>query len=720
MEKYRNASENERSVKEKMMKDRVNQFVLLGEKYRAKYNKKESRFRYNIDSFHIDEEECTIIIRGWGFSTVDWMPFDFRLPQGEGKPQYVRRIIRDDINDTFDIPKGEKLGFEIKIAEVNGSPKSLWLILKDKELIELPVRIKLTKEAGELTNMQFVNSAFSLCKRVGVREAFGVFSQKGKQYWNDYDLWVYENEKIKKKEINQQIQSFTHKPKVSIVVPVYNVDEKWMRKNIESIQAQLYTNWELCLADDCSPSPHIKRILTEYAQQDSRIKVTYRKENGHIAKATNSAIELATGDYIGFMDNDDELSPLALFEYVKLINEHPEAQFIYCDEDMIDTNGNRFNPFFKSNWNEKLLLGHNYITHFVVVRRDLLEKTGRLRTEMNGSQDYDFVLRATELTKDIYHIPKMLYHWRTIEGSVAENPEAKNYAYTAGKYALDDAMKRRGKSAEVFVGEKYGTYNIKYDLPPKTTVSIITVCMDATDEHSYSCLNKLLNNTTYDDLEIIAVNYNEDLICNDGNKVHYIYNNANRNENQLRNYAAQKAKGEFLIFLDEGIVPDEGNWLEQLLNEGLDETTGITGCKILNTNRKILNAGMAFNQDFTGIYYSHRGLSEDHLGYYYRLTLPQYVFAVGGGCLLIKKELFTAIGGFMTEVEGDLSAIDLCIKVREENKTVLWTPLPTLVSETASDDRKEVNKEQLEILLNRWTREQCTDNFTNPNIRDKY
>ena len=228
-----------------------------------------------------------------------------------------------------------------------------------------------------------------------------------------------------------------------MVVPVYNVDEKWLRACVDSLKNQLYSNWELCLADDASPKAHIKPLLQELAAEDERIKVVLREKNGHISEATNSAIEVATGEYIGFLDNDDILADTALLAVVSALNEDQNREFIYTDEDKLSMSGKRLIHFFKPNWNETLLLGHNYITHFVVVKRSIIEAIGGLRTEFNGSQDYDFVLRATEAAKEIYHIPNILYHWRTIETSVAMDPQSKEYAYVAGQNALQAALDRR-------------------------------------------------------------------------------------------------------------------------------------------------------------------------------------------------------------------------------------------------------------------------------------
>ncbi|NSS18000.1 glycosyltransferase, partial [Enterococcus faecalis] len=218
---------------------------------------------------------------------------------------------------------------------------------------------------------------------------------------------------------------------------------------------------------------HIKPMLEKYKELDQRIKVIYREENGHISEATNSALSIATGDFIGFMDNDDELAPQALYEVVKALNTDPTIDFLYTDEDKITENGRRFNAFYKSDWNPELILNHNYITHFVVVKRDLLEKVGGLNSAYNGAQDYDFVLRATEQAMKIKHIPGMMYHWRAIESSTALNPESKGYAYVAGQKAVQAATERRGLKAQVEIAEFYGSYKINYLYDHVPMVSLI-------------------------------------------------------------------------------------------------------------------------------------------------------------------------------------------------------------------------------------------------------
>ena len=692
-----------------------NLFLQL-EKQKSMIKKNNRFFFYNIDSMDYNIERNELKIVGWGFSTFDKSKLKFSLLEtAYNKSARFRRINREDVNDAHNIPKNEKLGFEILIPTKHDI-NSLWIVFKNNDNIILPVKID-KKNIGKYSITQYIKNAIKSANNIGIKNTIYQLKAQGRNIWNDYDLWIFQNETFSVDKIKKEIESFSIKPKISIVVPVYNVDEVWLRRNIESVRNQSYDNWELCLADDCSPAPHIKRVLNEYIKSDSRIKVVFREKNGHISRATNSALKMATGDFIGFMDNDDELAPNALFEYVKTINKYPDAEFLYCDEDMIDMKGRRFNPFFKSSWNEKLLLGHNYITHFVVVKSTLMDKVGLLRPEVNGSQDYDFVLRATEKTDKIFHISKILYHWRTIVGSVAENPEAKNYAYISGKKALEDALFRRRIKGTVEIGKEYGTYKLDYLEDKKPFVSIIIVNYFHKNNLAELMIHNLLLQTDYPDYEIILINF-EEINGIKSDKIRYEYNTAKRNYNQLRNFGASKARGDFLVFIDMGMELKSKDWLYELVNEGLYPGVGIVGCKILDCDGRVLNAGMRFEDDFSGIHYSHYGCTNDNIGYYYRLALPQYVFAVSNKCCLIQKDVFDSVDGFSKEYSGDLSAIDFCLKIREQNCNVVWTPYS--VCQSLENNEIMLKRDEMNSFEQKWNLDMLIDCYTNVNIKDKY
>lgn len=260
--------------------------------------------------------------------------------------------------------------------------------------------------------------------------------------------------------MEKEIESFGFKPLVSVVMTVYNIDRQWLERAIESVLAQVYGNWELCIVDDASPKPHIKEVLREYLAYDKRIKVKFLEENLGMSGSSNEALSLAVGEYVAFVDHDDELSRDSLFEVVKLLNRESRADVIFSDEDKLTLGGKRIRPVYKPGWDPELFLTYHYLCHLVVCRRELVMKVGGFRKGFEGSQDYDLVLRITELTDRIFHIPKVLYHWRMVPGSAALVVDAKKEAFEKSKQALRDAMKRRGINAEVIDGKSIGTFKV--------------------------------------------------------------------------------------------------------------------------------------------------------------------------------------------------------------------------------------------------------------------
>ncbi|HAX73971.1 MAG TPA: hypothetical protein DCY20_10650 [Firmicutes bacterium] len=326
-----------------------------------------------------------------------------------------------------------------------------------------------------------------------------------------YEDWIEQLEtKYITSEVQAEIEQLKIKPLISLVIPVYNVPEKYLRECVDSILNQYYQNWELCIADDCSTEPQVKKVLKEYEAKDNRIKVVYRKENGHISKATNSALELATGDFIGFVDNDDILKAEALFEVIKKINEQPDVDMIYSDEDkLVEDTGKRVDPYFKPDWSPDTFMSQMYTCHFAVYRADLVNEIGGIRVGYEGAQDYDFVLRFTEKTNKIAHIDKILYHWRIIPTSTAGGGSAKDYAFDAAVRAKYDAIKRRNLDAVLVEHPELGATNIKYRLKAEDFISIII----PTKNHGADvkkCIDSVYQKSTWRNFEIILVDNGSD------------------------------------------------------------------------------------------------------------------------------------------------------------------------------------------------------------------
>lgn len=687
----------------------------IAERLKAKYNKKEKLFLFSIDTIENNKEDKSVLIRGWGLCTLTFTPLQYLVQKEIKKKASFKRVVRTDVNEAFSLDEDLKSGFEIKIENYKVD-KYFELVLKTENGVILPIKVN-KKKIERVSVSEIIRNTKNDIKNEGIKETITKFNYKRRtKEWSDFGYWIYKNEKYSIDKVKNDIVNFQFLPKISIVVPVYNVEERWLRCFINSVINQYYINWELCIADDCSPSPHVKKVLDEYQLKDHRIKVLYRHENGHISEATNSAISLVTGDYVGFMDNDDELSPFALYEYVKAINEDSRRDFIYCDEDKIDTRGKRFDPFFKSSWNSELLHNHNYITHFVLVKKSLLDRIGLLKSEYNGSQDYDFILRATENAESIHHIPKLLYHWRTIEGSVAFNPQAKMYCYEAGKKALEDSLERHHIKGKVELGKFYGTYKTQFEFETEPKITIIVLL----EENEISTvLGKLENSIENSQIEFVfgikredASDQADERYKNKSNIIK-VYKNCDNNE--LKNYCAEIATGEYLLFLEKHVEIISRNWIKELINFSYNKKIGISGVKIVDEKNKILNVGMNF--DVNGkIRYSHQGCEDDgeYKGYYYRIVAPQYVFSVSDDCLLIKKDVFQLIGGYEKGWSFPLSAIDLCVKVKKQGYSVLFNPF-VKVKQTYKHKLLE-EKNELNRFKEKWSLDDLIDPYTNINL----
>ena len=663
--------------------------------------KKNSLFQYSIDAFDLDHEKNIVVIRGWGFSKSDNRRLNYDVPVEEGVYFKVARQDRFDVCDIFDLERDCKPGFIIEIEGVR-LKRYYHIILKTKTGVELLIKID-RFNLEQKSFKQKTKAELKSIRQLGIAEAYKKFIfHKSHRSSDDYDYWIYKNEKIDLEKIRQDINSFEITPKISVVVPVYNVEEKWLQKCIDSLRKQVYKNWELCIADDCSTKTYVRPLLEKMSQKDKRIKLIFRNENGHISQATNSAIDISTGEFIGFMDNDDELSPIALYEVIKAINDQSDIDFIYTDEDKINVKGKRFDPFFKPNWNPVLLCGHNYITHFVVVKRTLLDKVGALRSTMDGSQDYDFVLRATEQAKHIWHIPKILYHWRTIETSVASDPKSKEYAYTAGKKALEESLARKNLYGNVKMTQNYGAYKINYNYEIKPMLSII---LWGANKDIEKTVNAILDNADYSNFEILIPAEQKELLKYEDTRIRFL-------QSYSFNKRVEKSKGQYLLFLKNSILLEKKRNISELLNYGLKDGVGIVGGKIVTKENIVYNAGVWIDDENQQIHYTHRGCSDRSLGYYFRIVLPQNVFAVTEDCLLISKENYLKAGGINESLVDGLKGIDLCLKIRSMNLDIVWTPYFKGVEGCV--ENKLLTKQEYCKFNEVWPSEKRRDPYINP------
>ncbi len=559
---------------------------------------------------------------------------------------------------------------------------------------------------------------------------------KDKQTELVYNQWIKDriNIHILKGQYNSIIDSLQVKPLFSIVVPVYNPSVNYLKAAIDSVREQLYPNWELCIADDNSPNPEIQKVLAEYAATDSRVKVTFRKTNGHISANTNSALELATGDFIVFMDHDDLLTPNCLFEFVRHINQYPLDEIIYSDEDKIDDKGKYSSPHFKPNWAPDNLLSRNYIGHLTIMKKTLVDKIGGFRLGYEGSQDYDLLLRATELTTHIGHIPKVLYHWRIHELSVAApSGDAKPYAYVAALKALNDALVRRNTPGVAeYIPDTPGGYRIRYNITKPGKVSIII----PTKNHAElldKALTSIIKLTEYKDYEIILLNNNSDApdffeLVDRYTKTHSdifkCYDASFEfNFSKLMNFGRSKATGEYLLMLNNDVEVIHGDWVTQMMSFAQRDYTGAVGVKLLFPDDTIQHAGVVLGLGgaaahvFANVHRSERGY------FNYIKSLNNYS-SVTGACIMVRTALFDEVGGFDESLRVEYNDIDFCLKLITKGYFNVYVPDVELYHyESASRGQPYLNKknwEQHEIDYNifrgKWLNYINNDPFYNPNL----
>lgn len=480
-----------------------------------------------------------------------------------------------------------------------------------------------------------------------------------------YTKWIKKNEK----DISKA-SALKENPLISVVIPVYNVSEKMLTECIESVLNQTYKNWQLCLADDASTWDCVKEVLANY-EDHPQVKIVYRKENGHISQATNSALEVAEGEYVAFMDCDDMLSPNALYEVAKKINENPKYDFIYSDEDKIDEKGvKRFFPHFKAEWSPDTLMSMMYTSHLGVYRRSLVEEVGGLRTGFEGAQDYDLTLRVVEKTTEIGHIPKVLYHWRERKESTSANAMAKPYVLEAQKKAKEEALSRRGLKGEVVFDPDTVQFTVNYMPAEKPLISIIIPSKDNFFVYS-RCVTSIIKRTSYPNYEIVTIDNGSnpkskrkyENYCKKNN-VKYVYKKETFNFSAMCNKGVANSKGELLLFLNDDTEVITRDWLERMAGQALLAHTGAVGAKLYYPKSKTIQHCGVINRP-EGPSHILCQSEDDVVADFGRNRLCFNYAAVTGACLMIKRERFEQVGGLDESLPVAYNDVDLCFKLIE-------------------------------------------------------
>lgn len=550
----------------------------------------------------------------------------------------------------------------------------------------------------------------------------------------EYKRWVQQYEQLAGDDppINRLARP-TSRPLISVVMPVYDPPIEWLREAIDSVLRQQYSYWELCIADDASPNPEVARLLRHYADTDERIKLVVREKNGHISAASNTALDLATGDYVALLDHDDLLAPDALLEVAFALERFPDARLLYSDEDKIDAQGQRHSPHFKSGWNPELFLSQNYISHLGVFHRALLLEVGGFRVGYEGAQDYDVALRCVRLIqpRQIVHIPRVLYHWRTLPGSTALGGGEKPYAQAAGERALTDYLQHSGTSGRVTCLPN-GYYRI---LPPALPEPppLVSLIIPTRNAHLLvqQCITSILEKTTYPRYEILLVDNGSDdpeaLSCfsqlAQDPRIRVLHDPSPFNYSALNNRAARQAHGELIGLINNDVEVISPDWLEEMVSLALRRGVGAVGARLWYPDHTLQHGGIILG--LGGVAgHAHLKLRQDEGGYFGRAQLTQAVSAVTAACLLVRASTYWQVGGLEeTHLTVAFNDVDFCLKLGEAGYRNVWTPYAELFHhESATRGHEDTPQKkarfanEVAYMHRRWNDLLGHDPYYNPNL----
>lgn len=531
-----------------------------------------------------------------------------------------------------------------------------------------------------------------------------------------YHDWTLRSDSIDaaiRQTIILQVSRMIDRPRIAVVMPVYDPPAELLRASIESVRSQLWPEWQLCIADDASPSTHVSRVLAEY-DHDPRIHVMRRIKNGHISAATNSALALVDADWVALLDHDDLLPEHALYRVALEILAHPEAQVIYSDEDKIDGEGRRGSPYLKPDFDPDLLFGHNMVSHLGVFRRDLLDRLGGLRLGYEGSQDYDLALRAVAVVGQgkVRHIPNVLYHWRQQAGDRESFSEAAlSRCVSTARQAIEEHLVEAGnREARVVPAPGWPDWTrVVWPVPsPAPLVSIILVTQRQEETE-----RNLRAATAYPGFEILVPSPHTS-VPHCAEEVRGISVSRSRHWSALVNQAAREAKGQIIVILVGDILPLEPGWLRELVSQALRPEIGAVGSKVISNQGRIRSAGFVLDREGVASPAYHGASAEDP-GYMGAMALVRRVSAVGSACLAMRNEVFEAMGGLAEDEVADLADIDLCLRLNRAGHATLYTPFAPVVYEGPDyQSFQQRFPKATEAMRRRWGKELDQDPWFSP------
>ncbi len=561
-----------------------------------------------------------------------------------------------------------------------------------------------------------IQKGFRYLKHYGLREFLVRLSERMEPEEVPYGPW-FEKHKASREQLEKQhARKWDRTPLLSIVVPAYRTPEEFLEQMIDSLLAQSYENWELCIANGSPEDDRMQKVLREYTKKDSRIRVKNLEENLGIAGNTNAALAMASGEFVGLLDHDDLLAPNALYEVADRIVADEQTDVLYTDEDKVTTDlKEHFQPHFKPDFSIDLLRSNNYICHFFVVRRTLLEKTGGFRREFDGAQDYDFIFRCTEAAEKIVHIPEVLYHWRTHKESTADNPVSKMYAFEAGKRAIESHLERCREQGVVSHTKDMGFYRVDYPVQGSPLVSVVIPNKDHSDM-LMRCVNSIKEKTTWKNYEIIIAENNsvqkETFDCyqklQEDSRIRVITWEGEFNYSAINNFAVREARGEYLLFLNNDVEVISEGWMTFMLGNCQREEVGIVGAKLYYPDDTIQHAGTIIG--IGGIAgHAFLNMPRSRTGYLHKASIQLNVSAVTAACMMMKRSVFESLQGFEERLSVAFNDVDLCLRTVQAGYLVVYLPWAQLYhyesrSRGAEDSEEKIRRFQgeIEFMRSRW------------------
>lgn len=667
-------------------------------------------FRWHLDQPSPDQIRAGHVrFIGWCLAAGDRPIRRVRIDTGAGAAESEVNLPRPDVVMQLGLsPANLRCGFDLRVAIPRDSAALTIEVLTDEEL------------------------GWQTVEALAIASSGNGADDEG----SPYRAWLERNDQFDnaaRGRLAARCHALATPPRISILMPTWETAEPWLRAAIESVRQQVYPHWQLCVADDASVAPHVRRILEEYSRVDPRIVHVVRSERGHISAATNRALELADGDWITFLDHDDELHPAALACLALEISAHPETELIYTDEDKVDEAGKRSSPYFKPDWNPELIIGQNFVCHLAAYPAARLRALGGLRVGFEGCQDWDLVLRATGAGSDarVRHIPRVLYHWRMLPESTARDHGAKDYVIAAGERTLREHFARTGLPATKLVVNASGHWRASYPLPdPAPLISIVIPTRNQL-EHLQRCIDSLRTRTDYPHYEIVVVdNQSDDPTTREklaewerAGAVRVLPYDAPFNYAALHNFAVPQCRGELICLLNNDTEVISPGWLRELAGHAVRPSVGAVGAMLLYPDDTIQHAGI-----FVGI----GGVAEhpfqreprDCRGQMSRLHVAQNVSAVTGACLMVRAALFAEAGGLDEKnLAVAYNDVDFCLRMVELGYRNVWTPFAVLyhhesVSRGYEDTPEKVARfrGEHEFMRRRWEEQLARDPAYNPNL----